>query len=112
MRNRDTDVKSIDGPRQLVRYNPVMVANSSKGVLDRLLDPVARCLTLESAKHLVSLRADPLAQDRIDHLAEASTEGRLSPEDRAEYEAYVAAASFIATLQSKARAMLSGKVGA
>jgi hypothetical protein len=89
-----------------------MAANPANGVLDRLLDPVARCLTAESAKHLVALRADPLAQNRIEQLAEGSTEGRLSLEERAEYEAYVAAASFIAILQSKARAMLSGEVGA
>jgi hypothetical protein len=89
-----------------------MPVNPSNGVLDRLLDPVARCLTAESAKHLVALRADPLAQNRIEQLAEASTEGRLSPEERAEYDAYVAAASFIAILQSKARALLSSQVGA
>jgi len=89
-----------------------MAANPSNGVLDRLLDPVARCLTAESAKHLVALRADPLAQNRIEQLAEASTEGRLSPEERAEYEACVAVAGLIAILQSKACALLSGQVGA
>src|SRR5437868_12931904 len=95
--------KRSDGTSDLVRYNEVMLANPPNAVLNRLLDPLARCLTTESAKHLVALRADPLAQDRIEQLAEASTAGRLSPEERAEYEAYVAAASFIAILQSKAR---------
>lgn len=75
--------------------------------MDRLLDPVAQCLTTESARHLVELRADSAAQARIDELAAAGSEGGLSPEDRAEYEAYVAANSFIAILQSKARALLA-----
>ena len=84
-----------------------MSANPPNSILNRLLDSVARCLDLESAKNLVALRADPLAQDRIEQLAEASPEGRLSPEERAEYEACVTAASFIAILQSKVRALLS-----
>jgi hypothetical protein len=80
-------------------------------LLDRLLDPVARCLTPESAQHLAALRADPLAQERIEQLADASSEGRLTPDERAEYEAYIAAASFIAILQSKARALLNPRGG-
>jgi hypothetical protein len=88
-----------------------MSDKAKNGILDRLLDPVARCLTAESARHLVELRADPVAQEQIEQFAEASTEGRLSPEQREEYEAYVAAATFIAILQSKART-LSGAHGA
>ena len=84
-------------------------ANTPTYVLDRVLDPVARCLNTESAKHLVALRADPQAQDRIEQLANLSTEGRLSSEERAEYDAYVAAATFIAILQSKARSLLLGQ---
>ena len=86
-----------------------MADDAKTGILDRLLDPVAQCLTLESARHLVALRADPVAQEQIEQLAEASTEGRLSPEQREEYEAYVAAATFIAILQSKARALLASR---
>jgi hypothetical protein len=74
-----------------------------------MLDPVARCLTEESARHLIALRADPVAQDRIEQLADASTDGRLSPEEQAEYEAYIAASGFIAILQSKARLLLKGQ---
>lgn len=80
--------------------------------LDRLLDPLARCLTPESAERLVALRADPVAQEKIDALAQASSEGRLSAAERAEYEACVAASGFIAILQSKARALLARRSGA
>jgi hypothetical protein len=76
-------------------------------LLDRLLDPVGRCLTAEVARNIVDLRADPVAQARIDELADKSTEGRLSGEERTEYEAYVRAIDFIAVLQAKARAMLA-----
>jgi hypothetical protein len=51
-------------------------------VLDRLLDPVGRILTPEAAQQLVDLRADPVAQARIDQLADRNTEGRLSPTRR------------------------------
>ncbi len=48
--------------------------------LDRLLDPVSRCLTPEVALALVNLQADPSFQARLDELADKNTENRLSPE--------------------------------
>ncbi|HUY90298.1 MAG TPA: hypothetical protein VMV10_16295 [Pirellulales bacterium] len=76
-------------------------------VLDRLLEPVGRCLTPEVARKIVELRADPGLQVRIDELADKSTEGRLSEEERAQYEKIVCAIDFIAVLQAKARAVLN-----
>jgi hypothetical protein len=78
-------------------------------VLDRLLDPVSRCLTPDVARRLVGLRAEPDVQARIDALAEKSTEGQLSQDERAEYEAYVRAVDFIAILQAKARRLLTSQ---
>jgi hypothetical protein len=75
-------------------------------VLDRLLDPLGRILTPEVARNLINLRFDPKAQTRIDKLARRCNEGRLSEEERREYEVYVHAIDFIAILQSKARALL------
>jgi hypothetical protein len=43
--------------------------------LERLLDPVSRCLTPEVARQLIELRADPDLQERIDTLADKCTEG-------------------------------------
>jgi hypothetical protein len=77
-------------------------------LLNRMLEPVTRCLTPEAARHLIELRADPDAQARMDELAERGNEGQLGPEEQAEYEAYVSAANLIAVLQSKARAFLTG----
>jgi hypothetical protein len=74
--------------------------------LDRLLDPVGRCLSEEAARELANLRADEETQARVRELAEKCNEGTLSPEERAAYESYVLAADIVAILQVKARARL------
>jgi hypothetical protein len=76
-------------------------------ILDRLLDPVTRCLTPEVAQQLVALRADPQFQERLDTLADKCTEGLLSADEREEYETYVQAVHIIAILQAKARKLLA-----
>jgi hypothetical protein len=78
-------------------------------VLDRLLDPVTRCLTPEVARRLVELRADPEFQQRMDRLAERCTEGQLTPEERGEYDIYVRSLHIIGILQSKARRLLTAQ---
>lgn len=75
-------------------------------MLDSLLDPVVRCLTPRAARQLASLRADEEVQARVRELAEKCNEGTLSPEERAEYEAYAMAANIVAILQAKARTRL------
>jgi hypothetical protein len=81
-------------------------------VLDRLLDPLGRCLTPDAARKIIDLRADTTVQQRVDELADKSTAGTLTAEERGEYEAYVAAGTLVAVLQSKARAFLSGQTAA
>ena len=76
--------------------------------LDRLLDPVSQCFTPAVAGRIVDLRADPAVQVRIDELADKSTEGLISPEERTEYETYVRAIDLIAVLQAKARTRAVG----
>jgi len=75
--------------------------------LDRLLDPLSRCLNPEAAERLVQLRADPQLQARIDELAGKCNEGDLTEEERVEYEAYVRTGNLIAILQAKARRLLA-----
>jgi hypothetical protein len=74
--------------------------------LDRILDPVGRCLTPDVARAIVNLRTDEETQTRLDDLADKSSEGTLSAVERAEYETYVAAIDFLTVLQAKARALL------
>jgi hypothetical protein len=76
-------------------------------ILDRLLGPVARCLTPEVARRLVGLQADPEVQERIEVLAEKNTDGALTGEEREEYELYVQTLDVIAVLQVKARKLLA-----
>ena len=86
---------------------PVKTGDSAS-VLDRLLEPVSRCLDANSAKALVALQADPVAAARIGELAEKCNEGQLTTEERREYETYVHAGNFIAILQAKAQLQLRG----
>jgi hypothetical protein len=78
-----------------------------KPVLDRLLDPLARCLTPAAARALVRFRADSATQARIAELADKCNEGQLTRPERAEYAAYLRAIDLIAILQSKARRLLA-----
>ncbi len=75
--------------------------------LDRMLEPVSRCFTKDVALQLTQLRADPVLQARMDELADKSTEGNLSEEERREYETYVRAGNVIAVIQAKARKFLA-----
>jgi len=74
--------------------------------LDRLLEPLADCLSLDVAAKIADLRADQGMQERIDYLAERSNEGLLTPAEFEEYEGYLHAVDVIAVLQAKARSQL------
>ena len=75
--------------------------------LDRLLEPLAGCLSPEVAAKVADLRADDAMQDRIDYLAQRANEGLLTPEEREEYAGYVHAVDVIAVFQAKARSLLN-----
>jgi hypothetical protein len=75
--------------------------------LAKLLDPVAACFTLEVAKRVAELEADPEVQKRLDDLAEKCNQGTITPEETAEYDAYIRAMDVVAVLQKKARALLA-----
>ena len=76
--------------------------------IDRVFDPISRCLTPAVARRIVKLRADPELDARIHELAEKANEGQLSDEERSEYDTYVRAIHFFTVLQSKARRLLDG----
>jgi hypothetical protein len=66
-----------------------------------------QCLDRQSAESLLHLRADTEMQGRIEELADKCTEGRLTPEERDEYEAMIRVGNFVAILQAKARRLLA-----
>jgi hypothetical protein len=78
----------------------------SSSTLDRLVEPVVRTFTPEVARALVRLRADPELQARMDELAEKCNEGRLTPEEREEYDTSVRFANYLAIIQAKSRRLL------
>jgi hypothetical protein len=83
-----------------------MSQTQETSVLDRMLDPLSRCLDEESARRVLELSVDPVVQARVNVLAERANEGLLTPEERAEYEAYINADDFIAILKMKAKRYL------
>ena len=74
--------------------------------LDRLLEPLAGCLSPDSAAKVADLRADETMQTRIDYLAEQANEGLLTEDEREEYTGYLHAIDVITVLQAKTRSQL------
>jgi hypothetical protein len=75
-------------------------------MLDRLVAPLGECMTPESARRLLTLKADPALQAHVDHLASRHNQGSLTPQEEAEYS------TFVAILKSKARQLLASSPGA
>jgi hypothetical protein len=84
-----------------------MVAATSTGILDQVLDPLADCLTPEVARRILAVSLEPTRQARIDELAAKSNEGLLSEDERREYAEYVEAMDLVGILKATARLALS-----
>jgi hypothetical protein len=84
-----------------------MVATSfDTEAFDRATDGILQFFSREQAEALVAYRGDSKLRRKIDRLARKSNEGQLSEREHAEYQAYVQASKFVATLQAKARKLL------
>lgn len=81
----------------------------TKGVrmLEQLVTPLGDCLTPETARRLLALKADRKLQAHVEELAGRHSRGLLTPEERVEYGEYVSYSTFIAILKSKARQLLA-----
>jgi hypothetical protein len=95
--------------RDIISYT--MKPMKSDLILDRLISPLGECLNPESARRILALKADPTLRAHIDDLAARHSEGRLTPEEQAEYGRYVSFSTFIAILKSKARQLLADSPG-
>ena len=91
----------------LICYNSHMEYLVESTILDKMLEPVARCWTPAVAQQIADLRADPTTQARLDELAAKGNEGTLTAGEQREYEAYVDALDLLGLLQAKARAILA-----
>jgi hypothetical protein len=73
---------------------------------------LSECLTPESARRLLALKADPALQAHVADLAQRHSQGLLTREEQAEYGSYVSYSTFLAILKSKARQLLANSPGA
>ena len=78
----------------------------NKAIIDQLLDPVAKCFTVDVARQIATLRADPKTQALIDALAAKANEGDLTEDESAKYHSYVEMIDIIGILQAKSRVIL------
>jgi hypothetical protein len=76
---------------------------TESAILDKMLEPVTRCLTPAVAKRITELRADPVTQARIDELAAKCNKGALTEVEQREHGAYMDAIDLIGILPAKAR---------
>jgi len=84
-----------------------MKTAKSAPALHQLVAPLGDCLTQESARRLLAMKADPKLQARVDDLGERHGRGELTAEEHAEYRGYVYFDTFVAILKSKARQLLA-----
>ena len=71
------------------------------------MEPLGRCLTPDSAREILSVRADETTQNRVEELAAKCDEGKLTPDEHAEYQLFVEVGDLVALLQAKARSYLA-----
>jgi hypothetical protein len=88
-----------------------MKAEKTYPALDQLVGTLSECLTPESARRLLALKADAKLQALVNDLADRHSRGLLTPEEQAEYGKYVAYSTFVAILKSKARQLLANSAG-
>jgi hypothetical protein len=79
--------------------------------LDQFVNSLADCLTPETARRLLGLKADPKLQARVADLAGRHGRGELTREEQAEYGGYAYFDTFVAILKSKARQLLANSSG-
>ena len=85
----------------------MMAPMETTATLERMVDPVSRCLTPEVARQIIALRADPALEQRVEELARKADNGQLTEAERDEYESFIRASKFISILQCKARTLLA-----
>lgn len=80
-----------------------MATTSESLALDRGVRPMLEIVLPEKADAVIGFCADPELQARIEELAQKSTEGELTEDERAEYAGYVRANNFVAILKRQAQ---------
>jgi hypothetical protein len=79
-----------------------MATTSESLAFDRGVRPILEIVLPGKADAIISFRANPALQARIEVLAQKSTEGELTEDERSEYTGYVRANKFVAILKRQA----------
>ena len=87
-----------------------MATSSEMAAFDRGVRPLMQIVLPEKAEAVIGFQGDPELQERIEELAEKSTEGQLTEAERSEYAGYVRANKFVAILQEHARRLMESRV--
>jgi hypothetical protein len=80
-----------------------MATTSETIAFERGIRPLMEIVLPDKADAVINFRPAPELEARIEELAEKSTEGRLTEDERAEYAGFVRANKFIAILKRQAR---------
>ena len=80
-----------------------MATTSESLAFDRGVRPVLEIVLPEKAEAVIGFRADPELVARIEELAQKSTEGEITDDERSEYAGYVRANKFVAILKRQAQ---------
>ena len=75
-------------------------------VLGRFFDPLTNCLTPEVAERILAVELDEAMQARLEQLAAKADHGKLTPEEDAEYAAYIEGMDLVGIFKAKARSLL------
>lgn len=75
---------------------------------DRILDPLAECLTPDVASRILRITIHPQVQARVNELAAKAGAGELTPAECEEYERLVEKADLLGIVKSLARQVLAG----
>jgi hypothetical protein len=74
--------------------------------LERLVEPLAEFITVESAAKIAALRADEDSQQLLDRLAKKANLGVITSDERAEYDRLLAWFHVMTIVQARARQIL------
>jgi len=80
-----------------------MATTSETIAFERGIRPLMEIVLPDKADAVINFRPAPELEARIEELAEKSTEGQLTEDERAEYAGFVRANKFIAILKRQAR---------
>lgn len=86
-----------------------MTTTAETAAFDRGVRPLLQLVLHEKAEAVLKLRPDPALRTRIEELAAKSTEGQLTPTERAEYGGYVRANKFVGILRRQARQLTASQ---